>query len=253
MKTFERLSDWVSLRQELKQHNRTIGFVPTMGALHEGHISLVNQAKKENDFTFVSIFVNPTQFNSKEDLEKYPRSITEDISLLNAAGVDAILLPNENEIYEDNFRFKITENKFSKILCGAYRPDHFDGVLTVVMKLLGIAQADRCYMGEKDFQQYLLIKDMRESFFLKTKIISCPTIRESSGLAMSSRNERLSTENKVKAAIIYKYLHEKKTVADVRQSLEDSGFKVEYVEEIYGRRFVAAWLENVRLIDNVKI
>lgn len=254
MKVFENIQDWISLRRQLKQQGSSIGFIPTMGALHAGHISLVEKAKKENSFALTSIFVNPTQFNLKEDLEKYPRTISEDLEKLSACGADAVLLPSEKDIYADDFRYKVSEAKDSRLLCGAYRPGHFDGVLTVMLKLLSLAQAERCYMGEKDFQQYCLVKDMTESFFIDTRIIPCPIIREKSGLAMSSRNTRLSAEAREKRApLIYKFLQSGKSPDEIKSSLEQNGFKVEYAEDWNGRRLVAAWLENVRLIDNVKI
>jgi len=253
MKTFTRVQAWRTARASLAGKKSTLGFVPTMGALHKGHLSLVERSVKENDYTLVSLFVNPTQFNNKEDFEKYPNSLEEDLKLLDRAGVDFTLCPPAAEMYADDYRYKVTENQISRILCGAFRPGHFDGVLTVVMKLLGLAQAQRCYMGEKDYQQLMLIREMAENFFLPVEIIPCPTVREKSGLAMSSRNTRLSTEGRERAALIYKTLRAADNSVAAQDQLLDLGFKVEYVEEYWGRRFAAAWLENVRLIDNVQI
>lgn len=262
---FESIDHWSKRRSELKTHRCSIGFVPTMGALHRGHLALVRRALSENNYALVSIFVNPTQFNNKDDLENYPRNNTHDINKLsqmfnefssrenvNPSGL-GLLLPSENEIYADNYKYKISENEKSKVLCGAFRPGHFDGVLTVVMKLLGIAQADKCYMGEKDYQQYLLVKEMAENFFLSTQVLPHPTLREKSGLALSSRNELLSPEGRIHAACLYKLLNSKKTTHEIKDQLESQNFKVEYVSELWGRRFVAAWLDNVRLIDNVEV
>lgn len=253
MKTYESTSSWIERREELIHHGLSTGFVPTMGALHPGHLSLVEKAKKENDFVIASIFVNPTQFNSTEDLEKYPRSLDTDLEQLRNCGADAVLIPHAAEIYADHFQFKVNEDYISKILCGAHRPGHFNGVLTVVLKLLGLVQPSRCYMGEKDYQQYLLIQKMAEALFLRTKIVACPTLREDSGLALSSRNQRLTPEAHSRASLIYKYLSSAHSCEEAKNQLTESGFQVDYVEEHWGRRFVAAHIENVRLIDNVKI
>jgi pantoate--beta-alanine ligase len=250
MRVFENLNSWLIFRANI---SGTLGFVPTMGALHDGHLSLVRRSRDENTNTLVSIFVNPTQFNNKDDLEKYPRTIEKDLSLLESVGVNFVLLPNEKEIYADGNQYRVLETEMSKILCGAHRPGHFEGVLTVVLKLLGLAACDRCYMGEKDYQQFLLVKQMARSFFLKTEIVPCPTSRESSGLAMSSRNERLSPAAREKAALIYKTLSESANVDVARATLAENGFDVEYLEEHWGRRLVAAWIEGVRLIDNVAV
>ncbi|MCB0350500.1 MAG: pantoate--beta-alanine ligase [Bdellovibrionales bacterium] len=253
MKTYEDMTKWIDRREEILHHGQTIGFVPTMGALHAGHVSLIKNARAECDFVVVSIFVNPTQFNSKEDLESYPRNLSADLALLDSLEVDAVLTPTEAEIYSDKFRFKITETQHSELLCGAYRPGHFTGVLTVVAKLLGLTQAHRCYMGEKDYQQYLLVHDMVHALNIRSEIIACPTAREESGLAMSSRNARLSSDGRNKAALIYKYISEATSCKEASDKLAENGFDVDYVEEHWGRRFVAASIENVRLIDNVKI
>lgn len=252
MKVFESLSVWSDFRHELKAHGVRLGFVPTMGALHAGHLSLIQKSTTECDSTLVSIFVNPTQFNNAEDFAKYPKTLSEDLELLAKAGVDYVLLPSSKEIYPDDYTYKVTENKMSQILCGAHRPGHFEGVLTIVMKLLGLAQAHTCYMGEKDYQQYLIIKNMAQSFFLDTQIVGCPTVREESGLALSSRNQRLSPAAREQAALIYKTLTSGTDLQTMRATLESSGFEIDYLEEHWGRRFVAAHLEGVRLIDNVQ-
>ncbi|MGC8867682.1 MAG: pantoate--beta-alanine ligase [Elusimicrobiales bacterium] len=239
------------IRRKLKC---SVGFVPTMGALHEGHISLIKRAAKENEFTFVSIYVNPTQFNDPNDLKKYPKTIENDIKILKENKVDVLFLPDWKEIYPDNYTYKITENKISKMLCGNFRPGHFDGVLTVVMKLLNIVKPTRAYFGYKDFQQYLLVKGMVKAFFIDTQIIGCPTIREKDGLAKSSRNMLLDDESRKKASLIYKTI-KNKDLSDkkAKEILEKNGFDVDYVETHWGRRFVAAKIAGVRLIDNVRI
>lgn len=231
----------------------SVGFVPTMGALHNGHASLLKQSAEANDLTVLSIFVNPTQFNNPDDLKKYPKTWESDIELATASGVNAILSPQYEELYADNYRFQLTEKEFSKVLEGAHRPGHFDGVLTVVMKLLQIVRANKAYFGEKDYQQFKLIEDMSRVFFLQTEIVPCATVRESDGLAMSSRNMRLSATARAKAPLIYKVLTEYSDFAKAKSLLQENEIELEYLEEKYGRRFIAANLEGIRLIDNVKI
>lgn len=248
---FESLPEFLNFRQTVDVHKK-IGFVPTLGALHEGHASLLKKSVSENDLTFLSIFINPTQFNDKNDFKNYPKTWDQDLILAADCGIDAILIPTYEQLYLDNYRFKISENEFSKILCGQSRPGHFDGVLTIVMKLLQIVNPQKAYFGEKDFQQLQLIKEMAASFFLHAEIVSCPTLRESSGLAMSSRNARLSNEGREKAANIYKFATQLESPIAVKNKLTESGFIVDYVEDHFHRRFIAATLEGVRLIDNVE-
>ena len=247
---FKNFVEYDAFRKNLKG---TLGFVPTMGALHDGHAGLLKQSAKENDTTVLSIFVNPTQFNDPKDLEKYPRTFDADFDLAAACGVTAIFFPDHREIYADDYRFVMTENNFSRILCGAFRPGHFNGVLSVVMKLLNMTKPTRAYFGEKDFQQLRLIEDMVKAYFIPVEIRRMKTFREQSGLALSSRNTRLSPQGREKAALIYKALTNSKFAADAKSILIESGFEVEYLEDIDGRRFVAALLEGVRLIDNVTI
>lgn len=231
----------------------TVGFVPTMGALHQGHLNLVEKSNSENDLTIVSIFVNPTQFNNPEDLEKYPRTIEKDAELLGDAKADALFIPNFNEIYADQYRFKVSESDFSKKLCGQFRPGHFDGVLTVVMKLLNLTQPHRAYFGEKDFQQMVLIEDMVKAFFMPVQIVRVPTMRETDGLAMSSRNQRLDPQQRLVAGKLNGVLTDSKSATEAKEKLEALGFRVDYIEDVDGRRLAAAFIGNVRLIDNVQI
>jgi len=253
MKVFENIEQWQELRRAQRRLGVNLGFVPTMGALHAGHLSLIEKAKKENDQVCVSIFINPTQFNNAEDFEKYPHNPQHDLEQLAKIDTDFVLMPTPKQIYPDEYRYKIIESTDSEILCGQYRPGHFTGVLTVVMRLLQIAQAENAYFGEKDYQQYRLIAGLAKNFFLETKIIGCPIVREKSGLAMSSRNERLTPAGREKAALIYQALRANTSCTAVRDQLTTAGFKVEYVEEHWGRRFAAAWIDGVRLIDNVSI
>lgn len=247
---FKTITDFQNYRAELKG---SVGFVPTMGALHAGHASLIQKSRLENEFTVLSIFVNPTQFNDPKDLEKYPRTFEADYELAAQNGVSAIFYPEFADMYPDNYKYSVTENSYSKILCGATRPGHFDGVLSVVMKLFNIVRPNKAYFGEKDFQQLHLIQEMTKAFFMPLTVVPVQTLREESGLAMSSRNTRLSSEGKHKAALIYKTITEAKTADQAKDFLTDRGFKIDYLQDVDGRRFVAAFLEGVRLIDNVSI
>ena len=252
MTLFRSLTNWMKERSSLLGEE-TLGFIPTMGALHEGHLSLVRLSKQNNTKTLVSLFINPTQFDKPQDLKSYPKNFDRDLELLESEGVDYVLLPEYTDLYPDSYKYKVSESDFSQKLCGAHRPGHFDGVLSIMLKLLNIAQAHNCYMGEKDHQQLTLVKGMTKAFFMKTQVISGPTIREASGLAMSSRNERLSPEARTKASQIYKTLKEKKSSEDCLTELTHLGFDVDYVEDHNGRRYAAASIEGVRLIDNISL
>lgn len=247
---FTSITEFRAYRAKLKG---SVGVVLTMGALHAGHASLIVRSAGENDVTVVTIYVNPTQFDNPEDLKKYPRTWEADLALAKKSGAQAVLAPSYEEIYPDQYRYKLTENVFSTKLCGAHRPGHYDGVLTIVMKLFQITQADQSYFGEKDFQQLQLIKDMANTFFLKTKVNACPTLRETSGLAMSSRNVRLTDAGKEKAPAIFQALTKSSTALVANEKLTAAGIEVEYLEEHFNRRFVAAFIDGVRLIDNVEI
>ncbi|MDC7221341.1 MAG: pantoate--beta-alanine ligase [Spirochaetales bacterium] len=253
MKIFNSVKEWKKELSQLKSEGLSLGFVPTMGALHEGHASLFKESLKDNDRTLVSIFLNPTQFDNREDLNNYPSSYEEDIKILEDLKVDYLFSPAYEELYRDNYRYSCRENKLSQILCGAARPGHFDGVLTVVMKLLNIGGAQKAYFGEKDYQQYLLIKEMAQTFFLETEIVPCPLIREKDGLALSSRNRRLSSEARQLAPTFYGLLNSGSSREKIKKDLSKAGFKVDYIEDYHMRRFGAVYLEEVRLIDNVPL
>lgn len=230
-----------------------IGFVPTMGALHEGHFELVKNSLEENDVTMVSIFVNPTQFDNKEDLENYPSQLSDDLNALEDLGVQAVFLPNYELLYPDNYSYKVTETWLSEKYCGAHRPGHFDGVLTVVLKLFNICIPHNVYFGEKDYQQLKLIEGMIEALFLPISLHAVPTVREENGLAKSSRNKRLNEEQLKSAPMLYEILKSAQSADEAEQLLNDKGFKVDYVEDWNERRIAAAWLGDVRLIDNVEL
>ena len=230
-----------------------IGFVPTMGALHLGHETLMQKARAENDLCVLSIFVNPTQFNDPNDFAKYPKTWEADLEKAKQNGVDVVFAPSKDLMYPDDYRYKVVEMDFSKSLCGADRPGHFDGVLSVVLKLFNVVGPSNAYFGEKDYQQFSLIKGMARAFFLPLEVIPVPTVREADGLAMSSRNLRLSPEDRLRAPRIYQALTQEKTALLAQARLEKDGFKVDYVTERDGRRFAAVRMGEVRLIDNVEI
>lgn len=245
------VADWLDRRRALT--GRSIGFVPTMGALHRGHAALVERCSGENEIVVVSIFVNPSQFNDPKDLDRYPRTLENDLALLERLGVDEVIVPSGSEVYPNGYRFRVEPDSPTQAMEALYRPGFLPGVMTVVMKLLNIVRPSRAYFGEKDFQQLKFVTDMAQEFFIPTEIVPCPTVREESGLAESSRNRLLSPEAKQKAACLFRALTTADRPAEARAMLQAQGFVVEYVEEHWGRRFAAAFIEGVRLIDNVPI
>jgi pantoate--beta-alanine ligase len=254
MKVIENVAQWRDVRESL---TGSIGFVATMGALHGGHASLLARSARENDITVLSIFLNATQFNNPADLTCYPKTLERDLTLACRLGADYVITPSNEEIYADQFRYQIQETQFSRELCGAHRDGHFTGVLTVVMKLLNIVQPRRAYFGEKDFQQYQLIKDMCEAFFMDVDIVPCETVREDDGLALSSRNELLDAPARETAGVLNELIRTDLDDAAVAAALTEAGFCVDYIVTKQRRRFAAAALSceqgNVRLIDNVTL
>lgn len=252
MRVHHRLADWRAVRTGSDYAGESVGFVPTMGALHAGHRALLARARADNERVVLSIFVNPTQFNDPADLEKYPRTLEADLKL--AAGlVDDVIVPTAAELYPDDYAYRVTEEKFSRKLEGAHRPGHFDGVLTVVLKLLNLAQPQRAYFGEKDWQQLRLVEGMVRALLLPVEIVPCPTERDADGLALSSRNRRLSHAARVRAAQFPLILRSARSAAVAADTLRGAGFGVDYVEDRDGVRLGAVRLENVRLIDNARI
>lgn len=253
MKVIQSIGAWRSIRRTL---SGSIGFVPTMGAIHAGHTSLMARSVAENNLTVASIYINPTQFDNSDDLAKYPQTLAEDLAACEAVGVDYVITPTCDEIYADGFRYQVDETQFSRELCGAHRAGHFTGVLTVVMKLLNIVKAQRAYFGEKDYQQFLLIRDMVDAFFMDVEIIACATVRERDGLALSSRNALLSCDARKRAAKLNKLLRSPYPDEEIARKMTCLGFDVDYITTTLGRRFVAASLNAgerpVRLIDNVE-
>lgn len=252
MNIVTKLNDWQAIRK--KNSNKSIGFVHTMGHLHAGHLSLCSHSQAENDLTIVAIFVNAKQFNQIEDFIHYPRSLEEDIALLGEKKVDYLLLLDSETIYSDNYHIQIHDTSdLSKILEAEFRPGHFIGMLTVVLKYLNIVKPTRSYYGEKDYQQLLLIQKMALALFLETEIVGCPTIRATDGLALSSRNTRLSLEQRAKASHFPTILKLASSSEDAMNGLKSLGFKVDYVSDHWGRRLGAVHIGAVRLIDALPI
>lgn len=277
MRVVKTISELKSLISGYKQENKTVGLVPTMGALHAGHKSLVDRARKENDIVVVSVFVNPTQFNNKQDLVTYPRTEERDCALLEAAGCDVVFMPAVEEVYPepDNRQFDL--GAVAEVMEGAHRPGHFNGVAQIVSKLFSFVEPDRAYFGEKDFQQIAVIRKMVQLEGFKLQIVACPIKREDDGLALSSRNVRLTAEQRQLAPNIYRVLKEScnfaksHTVAETEKFVADSlnalpQMEVEYysIVDALTMQPVSDWADadsitgcitvycgEVRLIDNI--
>jgi pantoate--beta-alanine ligase len=247
-----RLEDWRRERAAMESSGLSVGFVPTMGALHAGHRSLLERARAENDRVVLSIFVNPTQFDDPADLKRYPRNLDADLEFAGNL-VDVVLVPEPKEIYPDDFRYRMTEYTLSSRLEGAHRPGHFEGVLTVVLKLFNIVRPNRAYFGEKDRQQLELVQGMVRAFFMPVEIVPCPTVRDADGVALSSRNSRLSAQSRAQAAAFPKILKESPDSSSASAALTAAGFGVDYVVDHDGVRLAAVRLQDIRLIDNVRL
>lgn len=270
------------LQKFLQNSEAKIGFVPTMGALHEGHLSLIDRALQENERVVVSIFVNPTQFNNKEDLQKYPRMLDADCQKIWQLNKDVIIFaPEIDDVYGEDVVSEVFDFQgLDLVMEGSFRPGHFDGVGTIVKKLFQIVQPHNAYFGEKDYQQFLIIKKMVEQTQLPVNVIPCPIIREENGLAMSSRNLRLSQTAREKSALIFRTLQKSKEMYrsgidfnEIQQEVEkiftqNPDFQLEYFSianaetlqishkkengQTY-RAFITAYIENIRLIDNIEL
>lgn len=249
MQLFQDIDQWRKFRHTIPTA-QSVGFVPTMGVLHKGHVSLMKTSQQENDLTVVSLFVNQTQFNHSEDFAKYPRTVEADLELLQQTGVDICLLPDHQSIYKDNYRYRILEDQHSQRMEGIVRPGHFTGMLTVVMKLLQLVKPTRAYFGEKDYQQYQLIRDMVDAFFIDIEIKACPTIRETSQLPYSSRNQRFSSQQRQLAEQVAQIFHQKISMKEMLAQLASLGVPVDYLEEHENRRFIAVNIDDIRVIDN---
>ncbi|CDG35596.1 Pantothenate synthetase [Acetivibrio thermocellus BC1] len=277
MRVIETISDLKAIIRTQKNLGRVIGLVPTMGYLHEGHLSLVNMSRQNNDYTVMSIFVNPTQFGPNEDFDRYPRDLERDLKLAEAAGVDVVFAPSVKEMYPDGYKTYVNVEGITEVLCGKSRPGHFRGVTTIVTKLFNIVEPHRAYFGQKDAQQVAVIKKMVKDLNMNVEIITCPIAREEDGLAMSSRNVYLSPEERKSAVILSKSLMEaeeliKKGETDAKKIRKyiidriqtEKNAVIDYVEvvnadtlenvdEIKGRVLVALAVKfgSTRLIDNV--
>jgi pantoate--beta-alanine ligase len=264
-------------RTESLKTRATIGFVPTMGALHKGHLSLVDCSTKQNDVTVVSIFVNPAQFNDETDFKNYPKTPDADLKILEETKCDILFVPSENEMYDEPDNRKFNLGYLNEVMEGKYRPGHFNGVAKIVTKLFDLISPDRAYFGLKDFQQYVIVKKLTEDLKLPVEIIGCPIVRENDGLAMSSRNSLLSAEERKHAALIYHTLYQAKqnsrkyVIKEIKQQVinslnEDPYIRVEYFEIVDSVNLksvqnwdepsvkigcIAARVGNVRLIDNI--
>lgn len=273
----DKVADLKKIIQNLKHEGKNIGFVPTMGALHKGHISLVERCVADNDITVVSIFVNPTQFNDKNDLKNYPRMPERDIPMLEAAGVDIVFMPTEQEIYPEPDTRVFDFGMLDKVMEGKFRPGHFNGVAQVVSKLFDIVAPHRAYFGQKDYQQLAIIRAMVRMLGYTIEIVGCPIVREPDGLAMSSRNLLLSPEHRKSAPLIHKTLAEARNKTHelsvkemilwvINQVNADPNLKVEYFELADANTLlpveswdhpngiigcIAVWAGNIRLIDNM--
>jgi pantoate--beta-alanine ligase len=249
MRVWNTVEAWRERRGAIQ--GRGVGFVPTMGALHRGHAALVERCRRENQIAVVSIFVNPTQFDDARDLDRYPRPLNRDLAMLEALGVDDVFAPTAADIYPRGYAFRIEAGGIADLMEGSRRPGFLQGVMTIVLKLLNLVRPHRAYFGEKDYQQLQTVIRMVEDFFIPTEIVPCATVRAPSGLAESSRNRLLSAAGVEKAACLYRALTTAASPGEAGAILDAEGLRVEYVEEHWGRRFAAAWLEGVRLIDNV--
>jgi len=273
----EKVKDMKKLSEKYLKENKTIGFVPTMGFLHEGHLSLVRRAREENDIVVVSIFVNPTQFGPNEDYESYPRDFERDVKLLKELNVDVVFHPPVEEMYPKDFSTYVEETKLSRYLCGKSRPGHFRGVCTIVTKLFNIVRPTRAYFGQKDAQQFRVIKRMVRDLNMDVELVECPIVREHDGLAMSSRNIYLSDDERAQALALYNSLKLAENLIKsgerdaevVKNAMKEflsryDKVKIDYVEivdeetlepvkHIEGKVIVAiaCWVGKARLIDNV--
>ncbi|ADQ45604.1 pantoate/beta-alanine ligase [Caldicellulosiruptor kronotskyensis 2002] len=275
----KKIQEMKDIIKKLKKEGKSIGFVPTMGYLHEGHLSLVRLSKQQNDITIMSIFVNPIQFGPNEDYDRYPRDFERDKSLAEKEGVDYIFYPSVEEMYPEDFKTVVSVKKITEIMCGKSRPGHFDGVATVVLKLFNIVNPDRAYFGQKDAQQLAVIKQMVKDLNLDVEIVPCPIVREQDGLAMSSRNVYLSEEERKSATVLYRALNlakemiEKgqKDVSSIKRAMEEMILKekytkIDYIEFVNNDTFeiiskvegkvliaLAVFVGKARLIDNIVV
>ena len=276
MEVIKKINEMRTRVLSVKDRKRSIGLVPTMGALHDGHISLIRSAKKENDEIVVSIYLNPTQFDNNDDFDKYPRQLNEDIEIIRKENADVVFTPCTEEMYPDGFCTHVTQDKLTDALCGGVRPGHFSGVTTIVTKLFNIIEPDRAYFGQKDYQQSAIIKRLVADMNMDIDIRVCSIVREEDGLALSSRNGRLSPEERQDALCIHGSLLKARemfasNIRDAKEIIEEMASVIKKTEQtkidyisivntdtledlplINGKALaaVAVWIGNTRLIDN---
>lgn len=246
MRIIQNIKDMQRIARNLKQRSKSIGLVPTMGALHAGHLSLIKQACKENDFVIVSIFVNPTQFGANDDFKQYPRKLETDILLCKKEGVNFIFYPDATQVYPKGYKTYVLVEKLSNVLCAKLRPGHFKGVATIVIKLFNIIQPDIAYFGQKDAQQAIIIQQMTRDLNIPVKIKVMPIIRESDGLALSSRNHYLTTKEREDATVLSEALRKAKTM--VKQGLVDSARIILALRKIIQKRKTAQ-IQYIEIVD----
>ena len=247
------ISKWRDIRKNKIQNNTSIGLVMTMGNLHQGHVSLLQKSISENNISILTIFINPTQFDNESDLDNYPKTELEDINIATKLGINYILIFNKKDLYPDDYKYQIhTFSPISEIMEGKMRPNHFNGMLSIVLKMHCLIMPNKSYFGEKDYQQYHLIKEMIEAYLLPTEIIKCPIIRNNNNLALSSRNNRLNKKELILAEKFPEILSNFNINDEqVKQELVNHNFKVDYIKTYNNRRFGAVYLNKIRLIDNV--
>jgi pantoate--beta-alanine ligase len=275
MHVITKIDEMTNYSTSEQDNGEVIGFVPTMGYLHDGHLSLVQKAKQNCDKVILSIYINPTQFSPSEDLDKYPRDLERDKELCKEAGVDALFFPSDSEMYPENYRTYIQVEGLSELLCGVTRPHHFKGVTTIVAKLFNIVLPHRAYFGLKDYQQYTIIRRMAKDLNMGVDVVGCPTVREGDGLAMSSRNVYLNQKQREESRVLYESLRQAQGMFDkgitdvkmikdhIRARIEETEGVIDYiemvnpdslqsVEEVEERDVIllAVYFGGTRLIDN---
>ncbi|MCX7918432.1 MAG: pantoate--beta-alanine ligase [bacterium] len=279
MQIIKNIGEMQTWSNNVRKENRTIGFVPTMGYFHEGHLNLMREARKQCDRVVVSIYVNPTQFGPQEDFTQYPRDLNHDISLAEPIGIDCLFIPSDEQIYPEGYQTYVTVEQLSKRLCGKSRPGHFRGVATIVTKLLNIVQPDTLYLGQKDAQQAILLSKMVQDLNIPVKVVILPTTRECDGLAMSSRNKYLSDNERRQAVVLYQSLQlaqsiikqGEKNAARIIQAMQQlissqPDARIDYVSIVDPKTLddvnvitepvliaIAVYIGKTRLIDNIII
>ncbi len=247
------ITEWQRIRATMFSMNKSLGLFMTMGNLHAGHIHLLQRSLADNDTTVMSLFVNPTQFNDKNDFKNYPCTLDNDIKLCEEIGVDYILYLEYEDYYPDDYQYQIQETQISKLFEGEIRLGHFVGAMTIIMKVILLTKAHRCYFSEKDYQQLLLVQGLVKAFFLDIDVVACPIIRDAYGVPHSSRNNLLSESAYALAKQFINIFHTYKDNKVIQDKLGKIKIKVEYVADFKGRKIIAVQIGKIRLIDNIEI